>query len=198
MVNSVPGMRFEFRRWPDAHAVQLLHIAVFIAGEVRGGDAPIADAAFFMRAFHAQLHGPERPGRVRQRAHPAASASVRIGDGAALCRWHVPRQSAPVSPPPMMTTRLPGGENLVRHLIALADFILSAAGNPSRKWMPFSSRPGTFRSRGSCAPPESRMASKSCADRPTRRSRRRAGSPGTRRPPLPSAASADREDVSPS
>ena len=78
----------------------------------------------------------------------------------APCRWAVPRQSAPVSPPPMMTTRFP---------FAL---IGDAGSTPSRtrfdgfrysmaRWTPSSSRPGTGRSRGSVAPAASTTASNS-------------------------------------
>ena len=73
-------------------------------------------------------------------------------------RVAVPRQSAPVSPPPMMMTSLP------------AAVIWSAISSPSearldcgRKsiawWIPPSSRPGTGRSRASVAPIASTTAS---------------------------------------
>src|ERR1019366_10685357 len=49
----------------DARGVELFDVAMFIAGEPGGGDAPFADAALFVRAFGAELHGPEGPGGGR-------------------------------------------------------------------------------------------------------------------------------------
>ena len=43
------------RRRTDADGVKLVYIALVIAAEACGGDAPIADAAFFVGAFDAQL-----------------------------------------------------------------------------------------------------------------------------------------------
>ena len=59
-VNSVPGIGSKFG--VDARRVQLLHVAL-VAGELERRDAPVAHAAFFVRAFDAQLHRPQRPGR---------------------------------------------------------------------------------------------------------------------------------------
>ena len=84
-------------------------------------------------------------------------------------RWTVPRQSAPVSPPPMITTRLSR---------AVMKFS-SGIGSPSQrrfwslrysiaKWMPRSSRPGTCRSRGQQAPPARTSASNSRRSSATR------------------------------
>ena len=79
---------------------------------------------------------------------------------AAPWRWAVPRQSAPVSPPPMMTTRLPlasmGGAASARSCTRLEGLRYSRA-----RWTPSSSRPGTGRSLGSVAPPARTTASKS-------------------------------------
>src|ERR1035438_7979210 len=44
--------RFKLRR--HAHGVQLLHVALFVAGKLHRVDAPIARAAFFVRAFDAR------------------------------------------------------------------------------------------------------------------------------------------------
>ena len=62
-VNSVPAMGFELGRRADADGVKLLDVAVLVAGELDAVDAPVADAAFFVRAFGAQLQRPERPRR---------------------------------------------------------------------------------------------------------------------------------------
>ena len=62
-VNSVPAMGFELGRRADADGVKLLDVAVLVAGEFDGVDAPVANAAFFVRAFGAQLQRPQRPGR---------------------------------------------------------------------------------------------------------------------------------------
>ena len=45
--------------------MKLLDVAVLVAGEFDAVDGPVADAAFFVRAFGAQLQRPERPGRGR-------------------------------------------------------------------------------------------------------------------------------------
>ena len=68
------GLRFELWRRADADGVQLLDVAVLVAGELDGVDGPVADAAFFVRAFGAQLQRPKRPGRGGERARPAAWA----------------------------------------------------------------------------------------------------------------------------
>ena len=57
------GLRFKLGRRADADGVDLLDVAVLVAGEFDGVDGPVADAAFFVRAFSAELQGPERPGR---------------------------------------------------------------------------------------------------------------------------------------
>src|SRR5579864_1384242 len=76
---------------------------------------------------------------------------------AAPCRCAVPRQSAPVSPPPMITTCRP------RALIAGSGdppTARLASGRYSMAWwMPARSRPGSGRSRGTRAPPHSTTAS---------------------------------------
>ena len=74
MVNSVPGNGLKLGWRADAEGVQLFHVAVFVAGEARGGNGPIANSAFFVRAFGAQLKRPERPG--------GEAVSVRAGAGA--------------------------------------------------------------------------------------------------------------------
>ena len=57
------GDGLELRRRADPHGVQLLDVAIVVAGKLRGGDAPVANAAFFVRAFDSQLHRPQRPRR---------------------------------------------------------------------------------------------------------------------------------------
>ena len=83
---------------------------------------------------------------------------------AAPWRWAVPRQSAPVSPPPMMTTCLPwremGDAPSTPSWTRLEGFRYSRA-----KWTPSRSRPGTSRSRGRVAPPARTTASKSSTSR---------------------------------
>src|SRR6185437_618134 len=59
------GARDLFELWRRAHAkaMELLDITLLVAGEAEGVDAPIADAAFFVRAFGAELQRPQRPWR---------------------------------------------------------------------------------------------------------------------------------------
>ena len=96
------------------------------------------------------------------------SASRSLGGSAMISSWctdaapwrcAVPRQSAPVSPPPMMTTCLPlasmGGGTSAPSWTRLEGLRYSRA-----RCTPSSSRPGTGRSRGSVAPPASTTASK--------------------------------------
>ncbi len=56
-------MGFELGRRADADGVNLLDVAVVVAGEFDAVDGPVANAAFFVRAFGAELQRPERPGR---------------------------------------------------------------------------------------------------------------------------------------
>ena len=60
-MNSEPAIGLELRRRADAQRVQLLHVAVLVAGELDAVDAPVANAALFVRALGAQLQGPQRP-----------------------------------------------------------------------------------------------------------------------------------------
>ena len=77
---------------------------------------------------------------------------------AAPCRWAVPRQSAPVSPPPMMTTCRPSAE--IGEAPSAPSWTRFDGFRYSRaKCTPSSSRPGTARSRGRVAPPASTTAS---------------------------------------
>ena len=118
------GLRLERGRRTHSDGVQLLHVAVFVAGELHGAHAPIARAAFLVRALHAQLHRPQRPrrgGRARlgrlgeqlklsngPRALAMAGAQA-IGAGVAAADDHYP---------------LAGGEDLVGYPIAFANLIL--------------------------------------------------------------------------
>ena len=65
-MNSRAGDGFELRGRANPYGVKLPDVTVFVAGEFAGRDAPVADAAFFVSAFNAQLHGPERPRRLRR------------------------------------------------------------------------------------------------------------------------------------
>ena len=76
----------------------------------------------------------------------------------APCRMAVPRQSAPVSPPPMITTSLPCGRDLVLHGLARATR-LACGRNSIAWWMPLNSRPGTGSSRPMVDPVASTTAS---------------------------------------
>src|SRR6516165_9558688 len=90
---------------------------------------------------------------------------------AAPCRCTVPRQSAPVSPPPMITTCAPRA--LMAGPVPFPTARLAAGRNSIAWWMPSRSAPGTGRPRGTVAPPASTTAScwaRNCAavtSRPT-------------------------------
>ena len=56
-------MGSNFGGGPTRTACKLLDVAVLVAGELDAVDAPVADAAFFVRAFGAQLQRPQRPRR---------------------------------------------------------------------------------------------------------------------------------------
>ena len=89
----------------------------------------------------------------------------------APCRCAVPRQSAPVSPPPMMTTRLPAALMSGSSGTSSPSQRGSAgSGSRRRSESPAARGPGTGRSRGQPAPPPSTMASNSCAQRRDRTS----------------------------
>src|ERR1035438_3176427 len=75
-----PADRFELGRRPDAQGVQLVHLAAIVAGETGGGDSPIARAAFFVRGFDAQLHGPERPRGGRRAIVGRFGQQLELGD----------------------------------------------------------------------------------------------------------------------
>ena len=79
---------------------------------------------------------------------------------AAPWRCAVPRQSAPVSPPPMITTCLPFAVMKSASAIVSPSFRRFCSVRYSiAKWMPISSRPGTGKSRGRVEPPASTTAS---------------------------------------
>ncbi len=56
------GQRLELGWRPHAGCVQQLHAPGLVAGKFRGCDSPVANPAFLMRAFRAQLQRPQRPG----------------------------------------------------------------------------------------------------------------------------------------
>ncbi len=82
---------------------------------------------------------------------------------AAPCRFDVPTQSEPVSPPPMTMTCLPLAlivpRGAARASSSPATRRFCCARKSIAKWTPGSSRPGTCRSRGSSAPPVMATAS---------------------------------------
>ena len=79
---------------------------------------------------------------------------------AAPWRFEVPTQSEPVSPPPITTTCLPVA--LIWSLSLSPALTLFCSGRKSMaKCTPFSSRPGTGKSRGCSAPPAMMTASNS-------------------------------------
>ena len=103
---------------------------------------------------------PRRPRIVRRARVGRALEQFELPHAArALTVRAVPRQSAPVSPPPMMIVRA------CRALIGLDAITLARAILRRQvsiaKWMPPSSRPGTRRSRGIVDPPARTSASKS-------------------------------------
>ena len=79
---------------------------------------------------------------------------------AAPWRCAVPRQSAPVSPPPMITTFLPCGGDRRRPSRSPSCTRFDHGRYSIAWWMPSSSRPGIGRSRHAVAPPASTTASK--------------------------------------
>ena len=109
----------------DLVRTQRAHVAVVVADEALGVHAVDALAALFVRRRHPEDVGERRP-RVGGRA--GVGRRGRISNwctDTAPWRCAVPRQSAPVSPPPMITTRLPaaviGGVVEVALLHAVAD-----------------------------------------------------------------------------
>ena len=77
-------------------------------------------------------------------------------------------QSEPVSPPPITTTCLPFAVIVPRPVVARASSspamrLFCCVRKSIAKWMPSSARPGTSRSRGHSAPPDSTTASASCS-----------------------------------
>ncbi len=46
--------------------MKLLHVAFLVSGEARGGGGPVPFASFLVRAFDAQLQGPQGPRRRRR------------------------------------------------------------------------------------------------------------------------------------
>ena len=112
-------------------------------------------AALFVRRRGPEDVGPLRPGvvRVPRVGRPLGSSSNWWTDSAP-CRWAVPRQSAPVSPPPMITTRLPSAEMISAGATwSPASRRFCWVRYSTAKWTPPSSRPGIWRSRAHGVPP---------------------------------------------
>ena len=99
------GDRLELRI--HAHAVRLLHLAVF-AREFRRQHGEVARDALLVARRRAQL---QRPVRASRRGLFSASGGCgmisKFVTESAPWRIEVPMQSEPVSPPPMTTTCLP-------------------------------------------------------------------------------------------
>ena len=108
MIRSVPALG---RRLPSTNSVSATLTPVslpFSPDELHGGGEVGAFAAFLVRAGDLEQGGERRPRLVRRHARRAAACrSPGWSRDAAWCRCAVPRQSAPVSPPPRMTTCLP-------------------------------------------------------------------------------------------
>ena len=107
-----------------AHAVQLSTFP--FAREALRQDAVFAVAAFFVSGRRAEDVRPVRPWIVRGAFRRRFGQQFELHDGRAPWRWAVPRQSAPVSPPPMMTTCLVlrADEFGIGNRIAFAAFVL--------------------------------------------------------------------------
>ena len=95
---------------------QALHVARVVAQEFLGLDAELPVAAFLVRGAGAEDHRPIGPGRVgrplarRGETGPRRAAAANSSNCVRLaqpCRFDVPVQSLPVSPPPMTITSLP-------------------------------------------------------------------------------------------
>ena len=59
---------------PTRTGVNLFDVAVFVASELEAVDCPVADAAFFVRAFGAQLQAARAARELRRRGSLAAWA----------------------------------------------------------------------------------------------------------------------------
>ena len=137
---------------------QRAHVAVVVADEALGVDREDPLAALFVGRRRALHQRPRRP-RVGVGADVGRPGQdLELVDDAAPWRCAVPRQSAPVSPPPMITTCLPSARD--RRSARSPCCTRLAGGRYSIAWwMPFSSRPGTGRSRHAVAPAASTTAS---------------------------------------
>ena len=80
------GDRLELRRRTHSQRMQLLHIAVLVAGELNCIDAPIARATLFVRALDRALHRPHWPRRRRQRVSGGFGSSSNCVTDRAPCR----------------------------------------------------------------------------------------------------------------
>ena len=180
--------------------LQRAHASLLVADESLRRDRVEPLAAFLVRGRDAEDVRPLRPGLSAARVSGGIGISSSWCTARAPWRCAVPRQSAPVSPPPMMTTSLVlrSDELVVRNLVAFAAAVLQRSGTPSRNGFPCSSRPGTGRSRGWPAPPASRIASKSARRRLTATSTPTFTPAGRPRLRPPSARAADRGCASPS
>ena len=61
---------------------------MLVAAERGGGDAPVADAALFMRALGAELHGPQGPGGLRRALLRRHGQEFKLVDGDRLLAMH--------------------------------------------------------------------------------------------------------------
>ena len=133
-----------------------------LAGEVGGRDREVARAALLQRVRDAELHRPERPRRdvVGARAGGSPISSIWVTE-AAPSRWAFATQSAPVSPPPITITCLPGGADRASPAGSGAPAAGPLAGDEAVALVEVVHRevhavrargPGTGRSRGTRAP----------------------------------------------
>ena len=167
------------------------HVAVVVAEEALGVDRVDPLAALLVgRGDLVASSGRWATGWRRAGSSGGRGMISNWWTDAAPWRCAVPRQSAPVSPPPMMTTCLPSAVIGTSSTARSPSCTRLAHGRYSIAWwMPSSSRPGIGRSRPAVAPPASTTASNSAAelvggdvDADVRRRR------GTRCPRPPSAS----------
>ena len=102
----------------DLGEAQRRDVAVVVADELRRAHGVHPLAALLVGARDAVEHRVGGPRLAAGRSSPGCGMISRLVTEAAPWRCDVPMQSAPVSPPPMTTTCLPVGEDLVLDLLA--------------------------------------------------------------------------------
>ena len=122
-----------------------------LAEELLGGHGVHALAALLVGGGDAEEHRVGRPRLAGGALLGGPRQDLELVTDLAPWRCEVPRQSAPVSPPPMMMTSLPSAVTWPSTLSPRATRL--AGGRKSMAWRtPSSSRPGTGRSRGTVEP----------------------------------------------